>query len=439
MPARPGGGNAEQGLNTIGKYRVTRPIGEGATSTVYLCHDDFADRDVAVKVVHLDRLPEGKERVFRSLLLAEASLAGKLVHPHIVQIFDAVLEERMGYIAMEYVAGGTLEAYIDRAALLDPKQVVRIGYKCARALEYAARQGVIHRDIKPANILVAEAQDDEIEIKLSDFGSALHALADQTFVTGIGSPAYMSPEQVRDEDITHQTDIYSLGVVLYQLLAGQLPFHAGNSYGLMYQIAHGEPTSLGAVRPDLPAALGQVVHRMMERERTRRYADWAELSGDLASLFDDVTMRSNEVGATEKFTLLRSLPFFREFPDAQLWEALRFTSWQELEAGRRVIVDGTEGDFFCILAAGEVKVTKRGKLLNVLRAGDCFGEMSYLQPELGNSRTADVTTTEPALVVIVHTPDLRRASDACQHRFDQAFMRVLVDRLDLANRRLATA
>lgn len=426
-------------MNAIGKYRVIRPIADGSTSTVYLCRDEFADRDVAVKVVHLDRLQPAKERVFRRLLLTEASLAGRLEHPHIVRIYDAVLEERLGYVVMEYLDGGTLEPFTSAERLLDPKAVVRLAFKCARALEFAAGAGVIHRDIKPANILVAAAppQAPELDIRISDFGSALHASADGTVVTGIGSPAYMSPEQVRDDEITHQTDIYSLGVVMYQLLSGQLPFQAANSYGLMYQIAHGEAPALGKLRPELPASLGRIVHRAMERDLSKRYATWDEFSGALAALFEHPSLRSSAVGDSEKFTLLRWLPFFRDFPDAQLWEALRFCSWQELDAGRRILADGSEGDFFCVIAAGEVKVTKRGKLLNVLRAGDCFGEMAYLQPALHTVRTADVSTTEPTLVATIHTPDLRRASDACQHCFDQAFMRLLVDRLDLANRRLA--
>src|SRR5262245_15476573 len=196
--------------DTIGKFEIIKEIGKGATSAVYQAYDPFQNRQVAVKVVFPEALVDEEHgKRYRKLFITESSLAGRLSHPHIVAIYDAVAGDDLSYIVMEYVEGTTLEQYSRYDQLLPIQTVVEICYKCARALDYAAKQGVIHRDIKPANILMTGESD----IKISDFGAALTQLSETTQVSGVGSPAYMSPEQVKELPLTHQTDIFSLGVV----------------------------------------------------------------------------------------------------------------------------------------------------------------------------------------------------------------------------------
>jgi len=203
----------------IGKYPVLRELGRGATSVVYLCNDPFYSRNVAVKVVMPDAFQDAdRGKLYRKLFVTEASLAGKLQHPHICQIYDAVADDKLHYIVMEFVDGGTLERHGDAQDLLPIDRVVEIVFKCTRALDFAHKMGITHRDLKPANILYTG----ETDVKISDFGAALIASGDVTQVSAIGSPAYMSPEQVKEHALNHQTDIYSLGVVLYQLLAGEI-------------------------------------------------------------------------------------------------------------------------------------------------------------------------------------------------------------------------
>ncbi len=194
-------------VERIGKYVIEKKLGEGATSTVFLAHDPFANRQVALKLIFPEVLADKEHgRLYRRLLLNEASLAGKLMHPHIVQIFDAVVTDEQSYIVMEYVPGGTLEQFCAPDKLLPLDRLVEIIFKCTRALDYAHRLGITHRDIKPANILLATPGGGDI--KISDFGAALQT-ADQTRtqVSGVGSPAYMSPQQVREMPLNHQTDI----------------------------------------------------------------------------------------------------------------------------------------------------------------------------------------------------------------------------------------
>ena len=421
-------------MNQIGKYEVIKKLGDGATSEVFLCHDPFNNRDVAVKVVFEERLHdiEGGELTKR-LFITEASLAGKLVHPHIAQIYDAVVDDRMNYIVMEYVPGGTLERFCDRTTLMPIDKIVEIIFKCTRALDFANQLGVTHRDIKPANILLAG----ETDIKISDFGAALMTSTDQTQVTGIGSPAYMSPQQIKEQPLDHQTDIYSLGVVMYQLLTGVLPFQASNNFSMMYQITNVEPPLPSSYRQEIPLAVDRIVRKAMQKELDRRYATWGEFSFDLAEAFrsEHLAVHTQEVADTEKFNTMRALSFFADFTDAELWEVMRISNWANLPEDTVIMKDGEPGDFFCVLALGEIKVTKRKKLLNVLTPGECFGEMAYLA-RTGNERTADVSTMSDSQVIKIRIEDLEKASDTCRHRFDRAFMGILVERLDLANTRL---
>jgi len=422
-------------MEKIGKYLVTRKLGEGATSEVYLCHDPFADRKVAIKVVFPDTLTDDENRkLFRKLFITEASLAGKLTHPHIVQIYDAVVDEGISYVVMEYVDGGTLEPHCNPASLLPVDRIVEIIFKCTRALDYANRAGVIHRDIKPANILL----HGETEIKISDFGSALITTSMVTQVSGIGSPAYMSPQQIKEHPLTLQTDIYSLGVVMYQLLTGQLPFQASNNFSMMYQITNVEPPPPASKRREIAFAVERIVRKAMQKELELRYQTWDEFSDDLAAVIrnDEVVQKKENFADSEKFNLLRGLPFFANFGDAELWEVMRISSWEYCKPGKVLMFEGETGDFFCLLASGEVKVIKQGKLLNILSRGECFGEMAYIARATGSVRSADVVALSESRVITIYNKDLDQASDVCRNKFDRAFMAILVDRLSLSNTRL---
>ena len=427
-------------MDKIGKYEIREPLGEGATSKVYLGYDPFAKREVAVKLILPEVLQDSdKGRLYRHLLVNEASLAGKLNHPHIVQIYDAVVSEEQSYIVMEYVAGGTLEQFCAADRLLPLERLVEVIFKCTRALDYAHRLGITHRDIKPANILLAQA-DKTGDIKISDFGAALLADSDQTRtqVTGVGSPAYMSPEQVQDQALNHQSDIFSLGVVMYQLLTGRLPFQASSNYGMIYQITHVDPPPPSTFRSDIPPVLDTIVARAMQKEREARYATWDEFSHDLAQSFRNkqLTSQTQDLPDSAKLETLRSLPFFREFSDVEIWEVVRFSRWDDVAAGTVLMKDGEAGDFFCFLTAGEARVVKRNRTLNVLTPGECFGEMAIVG-RATRVRGADVVTQTQARIITIRAETLHHASDACRVHFYQGFLEVLSTRLSFANTRLA--
>ncbi len=426
-------------MDKIGKYNLVRVLGRGATATVYLGHDPFAQRDVAVKVAFPEILNDAERgKLYTHLFLNEASLVGKLLHPHIVQIFDAVVAEDLCYIVMEYVPGGTLEDYCPADKLLPIERVVEIIFKCTRALDFAYRIGITHRDIKPANILFPGSDPNTGDIKISDFGAAIIDNPDRTQVSGIGSPAYMSPQQVKEMPLDHQTDIYSLGVVMYQLLTGQLPFQASTNYNIIYQIINTEPTRPSAIRKEIPEVLDTIVSRAMHKVTRERYQTWEDFAHDLAQAFRNKELKAptRDFAESEKFDTLRGLPFFADFSDVEIWEVLRFSRWSSVTPDEAIMRDGDPGDFFCFLAEGELKVTKNGRILNLLTTGDCFGEMAVISKGT-QTRGADVVALTDSKIVTVKGEALRQASEACRMHFYQSFLEVLAGRLTLANQRLA--
>jgi serine/threonine protein kinase len=418
----------------IGKYPVLRELGQGATSRVFHARDAFANRDVAIKVfVPPSTTDANALRRFQRVFLNESSLAGKLNHPHIAGIFDAVTEERYAYLVMEYVAGGTLEQYCHADTLLPLEKAVEVIFKCNRALDYAFQHGVIHRDIKPANILVSQGTD----IKLSDFGTALQECNTLTQLSGVGSPAYMSPEQIREEQLTHHTDIYSLGVVIYQLITGRLPFLGTNTASLTYQILNHDPTPVRTLRPDVSETLERIVMRCLEKKREARYRSWIDLAKDLAGAFQALQVGASSITDTEKFNSAKRLDFFRDFDDVQLWEVVRIATWRAVARDAIVLREGDSGDSFFIVGRGEVEVSRAGTYLNTLYTGNCFGEMLYFSESV-TQRTTTIRAVTDGMVVEIRAAALSQASQGCQNQFNKAFVRILIDRISQAHAKLAS-
>jgi len=419
----------------IGKYTILREIGGGATSRVYLARDPFGERDVAVKVFQFDRhVDPATERMTHKAFLAEASLAGKLNHPHIVDILDAATEPDYSYVVMEYVSGPTLDTHANVTNLLPLGKVVEIIFKCIRALEYAFQHGVIHRDIKPGNILLSGAG----ETKVSDFGASFqqHFAHDTTQITGVGSPGYMSPEQIRMTALTHQTDIYSLGVTMYRLLTGRLPFQATTQESLFYAILNTDPPRPAMLRPELPELLDRIVMTAIRRDPAQRYPSWLEYGKDLSQAFGALRLIGASLSDSEKFNELRQMPFLKGMGDVALWEVVRIGSWRKLPAGTVIIREGDHGESFYLLISGEVDVTLDGAQLNVIKPGGCFGEILYFA-DSAERRSTSISARNEVTIIEIKAETLRNATDACQVGFNKAFMRVLIERLMQANRQLA--
>ena len=410
----------------IGKYNIMSELGRGATAVVYLGEDQFNDRKVAIKLVTPDEgMGPEEARRFEKLFLNEAAMVGKMSHPNIVGVYDAVIEGENRYIVMEYVGGGSLKKFCTETNLLPVRQAVLIIFKACRALDYAFQNGVIHRDIKSANILLSERDD----IKISDFGTAQISHATHTQIDGfVGSPAYMAPEQINEEPPSAQTDIYSLGVTMYELLAGRLPFQASNSVAMINKILNDTATPLKSIRPDIPDELVAIVEKAMARDPAKRYPAWYAMARDLADTFPQLEKYSFEISSAEKFNSLRKLEFFRDFRDSELWEVLRGAVWENHSREQSLLLEGDVGHAFFIIVSGQVKVIKDDKLLNVLKDGDCFGEMAYLSGDKAR-RTASIIAVSEVQLLRVQDVQLEQLSDACQLRFNRQFLKTLIERL----------
>jgi len=264
----------------LGRYQLEREIGRGAMGIVYLGRDTAINRMVAIKAIPLAaefsdaELIEARSRFFR-----EAETAGRLNHPNIVTIYDVGEERGLAYIAMEYLKGKHLSEYARSDKLLEPRKVLEVISRTADALGFAHKQQVVHRDIKPANLMYDASTD---ILKITDFGIARLSGAGSTR-TGIvlGTPSFMSPEQLEGRTVTGHSDLFSLGVSLFQLLTGQLPFTADSMTGLMQQIAEAPHPPLRAFRPDLPACVESVIDRALAKNPEERYDSGAQMAAAL--------------------------------------------------------------------------------------------------------------------------------------------------------------
>jgi len=421
----------------IGKYQVLSVLGRGATGRVYLAEDPFGGRKVAIKVMYPEALRHVQDsELYRRMFLNEAALAGKLSHPHIVQIHDAVVEEKSSYIVMEYVEGGTLEKFCSPDTLLEPRVVAEMIFKCVRALAFAHAIGLTHRDLKPGNILHSGGTD----IKIADFGAAINRVSDRTMIANVGSPAYMAPELLTGAaQGSERTDIYALGVVMYYLLAGRLPFPGQQTMAVINSIVHGQAEPPSSHRPEISPELDAVVMRAIAKDPERRFASWEEFGQALTGIWkqDQRAGERREQSDAERFSMLRTLPFFRDFPENEIWEVLRISRWARFHPDTVLIREGDQGDSFFILVAGYVRVTRANRMLSVLTAGDCFGEMSYLSKGESPRRSATVTANSDCIVMKIRAEDLRAASVSCRQLFDERFLDTLVERLAAASEQLA--
>jgi serine/threonine protein kinase len=293
---------------TFGRYELTREIGRGAMGRVYLARDPAIDRPVALKTVSfLEGFPERERRVARDRFLGEARAAGRLQHPNIITIFDVGERDGHPFIAMEYVEGVTLEKHCRPPELLEVERAVTLIAQAARALQHAHTRNIVHRDIKPANLMLAA----DGSIKIADFGLAKNAAAGLTQDgTILGTPYYMSPEQVTGRDLDGRSDLFSLAVVLYELLGGYRPFEADDIRTILYQIAHEPAPRLEENGRSIPRGLHETLTRALAKNPTERFANGEVLACALEKSLNNRPLRGDAtvvlLGAPDEARLLRA-------------------------------------------------------------------------------------------------------------------------------------
>ena len=409
----------------LGKFEIKRRLGRGATSHVFQAFDPFRDHDVAIKVLDPSVFEESEsDNMAKTGFMVEASLVGKLDHPHIAKIYDVVAEPQQHYVVMEYVNGGTLEKYCQEGSLMDVDSAVDVIFKCGKALEYVNQLGLVHRDIKPGNILLSGDTD----VKVSDFGAAMSRNVSSSHHLKVGSPYFMSPEQIGEGTVDFRSDIYSLSVVLYQLLTGKRLFEASSIGGLLAQIMKSVPDSPSRYQPGINRRLDDVVLRALEKKPGDRFSSWSKFLEELAATRDPDGGNISIASETDRFQAVRNCRFFKTFPDPALWEVLEVAEFRKITEGDVLIREGDLGDFFFIVLSGRIRISRKGRLLDMLTPGACVGELSYVL-EGRTPRSATCVAMEDGVIVKIRDEWLRDASNVCRLLFERVFLKQLSHRI----------
>jgi len=268
-------------ISHLGRYEIIEELGRGEMGIVYKAHDPLIERFLAIKSINLQRLNKDEREEYEARFFQEAKAAGRLNHPNIVTIHDLGQSGDVAYIAMELMEGPELQDIIEGNQRLSIDEALDIAFQVAIGLAYANQHGIVHRDIKPSNIMVLRDK----HVKIADFGiarmdsSLWHTEAGKI----IGTPLYMSPEQVKSKSIDGRSDIFALGIVLYQLLTWQHPFSGENNNSVMYQIVNEEPQKPSSLNPEIPDTLDIIVSKCLAKNPEARYQNANELAGDLHS------------------------------------------------------------------------------------------------------------------------------------------------------------
>ena len=423
----------------IGKYKLIREVGRGATATVYLAEHPQYPENVALKLIRFDDKSKDTAKWNRrllKLLRAEMDVSRRLDHPNIIKVFDTTVEKDYAYLVMEYFPGTTLEHYCSFQNLLPLHRTIGMVFKCAMALDYAYRQGIVHRDIKPANILV----DEHDNVKITDFGLALNiskkSASDSTFIMGVGSPAYMSPEQIKSYPLNQKTDLFSLGVVLFHMLTGRLPFRAKNPAQLIYKIINTEPPLVSQINSELPEQLDQVIRKALEKDLYSRYKNGADFAKDLSAVRYKILDDTSAPIDNTRYSILRKMPFFTEFEDVEIWEILRFSRWRKSDSNTLLMREGDSDQRFGIVIDGRVEVSVDGQRVSEVYYGEVFGELAYLD-EQDHKHMYTVVTTTTTTYLELNPAALSLATDECQDAFRRRLVTVVARRLGSAYRELA--
>jgi serine/threonine-protein kinase len=289
------GESSPEERKTVGRYQLLEVLGSGSMGLVYKALDPKINRHLAIKTIRFsDEFEEDAIKDIKRRFLREAEIAGQLAHPSIVTIYDVGEDEDLTFIVMEYLEGKDLSKFIKKKNLLSFRKVLQVIARVADALEYAHTRNVIHRDIKPANIMLL----DNGGVKMTDFGIA-KAISSSRTKTGVilGTPNYMSPEQIMGQRIDQKSDIFSLGVLFFQLLSGELPFQGKNLSSLLYQITQVKHPPVRDFNTKLPRVCSQIIDKALSKDRADRFKS----AGEMAKVIRLLSSKINQMMRRDAF------------------------------------------------------------------------------------------------------------------------------------------
>ncbi|MEM9601344.1 MAG: serine/threonine-protein kinase [Pseudomonadota bacterium] len=421
----------------IDHYRLSDVLGRGTCGTVYRAFDEKLGRDVAVKLSSRDQgaerenlditgatepNPARKPAHYRAFL-TEAAAASRLSHPGIVALYDVGATERHNYLVMELVEGVTLKVHGKGQVLLPPRRVLEIMVQCCESLDYLHSQGFLHRDIKPSNIML----DINGEAKLLDFGIALSR--DQSVAEGrkasLGTPNYMSPEQIRGDRLGPPTDFYSLGTVMYEMLTGQRVYAAKKVKDLFAQVLREPPPHLKVAAPHLPESLAQVMHRALQKRPERRFQTGADMASALRAVIEEL-VHGGRRELADMQRLLRRHSVFGSFSEFDLAELLRGSKPVKFGRDDVLVAQGSSERVLYLIADGLAQVERDDTPVALLGQGDSVGEHGFVSDT--PSPEAIVALTE-VFAYRLRADFFYTAPPSVQVGMYRAFARRLSDRL----------
>lgn len=364
----------------IGRYTIGRRIGSGTCGVVHQSLDNLLGRVVAVKLspvgeahVSTGKVP-GAQRAYQTEIIA----AGKLTHPNIVTVYDAGQFEELNYLVMEAVEGKSLKEYGKGKTLLPVGEALRIISACCEALDYSHKQGILHRDIKPANIMLSF----DGSVKLLDFGIAV-GLDDGGALKKkgptLGTPNYMSPEQILGRELASQSDFYSLATVLFELLTGRQLFKAKKVKDLFRTVVHQKAPRLTAIRPDLPDGLADILAKALEKKPRARFQTGREMAEAIEPFLRTFrTVEQRPLSQQRLIKQLRQQTFFKTFSDVEVALLLERVQVRTYEPGEQILSKGEQVRRLLVITDGAVKCTRGIKFSAIMGVGQCIGETGFI-------------------------------------------------------------
>ncbi len=410
-----------KGTIMFGRYRLENLLGQGSMGSVYLAYDNKLARQVAIKTLRMDRMRSREERrLVRNYFLQEARVTANMNHRHITTIYDIGIEKGLPYLIMEYIEGDNLKKLIDEKVKFALSEKIAIISMVAQALNYAHQRGILHRDVKPANVMILKNRLP----KIMDFGIAriieaksggnLKNMVDAEEIM-VGSPIYMSPEQVKNLELDHRSDIFSLGVLAYTWISFLKPFKAGSTEEILQAVVSRTPLPLSEVS-DADKELEKIINRAIAKDPEKRFQN-AEDFSDALELYMDNVSRKSQHGMLSDFhynkkkimeNLRKKYMFFANFSMDELFIIFKLASQETFKNGEYVIREGTNGTKLYVIISGSMAVVQevegRDIEVNVLPAGSCVGEMAILDRM---PRSASVIAREPTHALAINETVLR--------------------------------
>jgi len=431
----------------LGRYKILGELGRGAMGVVYKALDSALARVVAVKTIHIQdpNIALTQEDVIETFS-QEAKIAGALTHPNITAIYDIGYDQGIHFFVMEFVEGLTVESAIEQSMQMLIIEKLKIIATIARTLHYAHKRNVIHRDIKPANVMILENS----EPKIMDFGVAKlkgGPLLNKSQVGKIfGTPNYMSPEQIKGEDVDHQTDIFSLGVLAYEFITYKRPFLAVGLKELFHSIVDKAPPTLSSYDQSVPVELEKIILKALSKDKTERYA-YSNQFADALELFIDQMETADAVServliTDEKQKVIKALKknymFFSDFEDSEIVEIFKLSSRDTFDAGRLIFKEGSAANKMFIIIEGAVRIFHKAQQgaeieISVLKDGDCFGEMAIID---NSPRSASAVALKKTIVVAINEIVLRITHPALCVKLHKNLASIISEKLRKSDQKL---